>query len=166
MDTKDLLKMELEMSSSMTLKLLEDMNDAPLTAPTPNGGNHPLWIAGHLAYSIGSLINNMMLGEDNPLAEWKELFDGGTQPVADAAHYPPYDELIAKCQEMHASCMATLESLSESDLDSKSKNCPEEYAPFFGTYRQCFLITAMHWMMHRGQVADARKAAGREVLEM
>ena len=166
MDTKELLKMDLDMSAGMTLRLIEDMKDAPLTAPTPNGGNHPMWVLGHLAYSMGSLIQGMMLGEDNPLEEWKEIFGAGAPPVAEADHYPPFAEVLTKCKAAHQKTLDILESLSEADLDSKSKNCPEEYAPFFGTYRQCFLVTAMHWMMHRGQVADARRAAGREVLEM
>jgi hypothetical protein len=86
---------------SSTLTLLEDMRDAPLTFPTPNGGCHPLWI----------------LDEPNPLASWESMFCRGTEPVADASAYPP-------------------------------------------------LLMANHWLAHRGQVADARRAAGRERIGM
>lgn len=162
MQTKELLKMNLEACTGMILPMFEDMKDAPLTSPTPKGGNHPLWVIGHLAYSEGALLQEMMLGESNPLAEWKEIFSNGTEPVDDADKYPPYDEVLAKLQEVHQSNMALLGSMSEDDLDTASKACPPEYEGFFGTYRQCFQQIANHWWMHQGQVADARRAVGRK----
>jgi uncharacterized damage-inducible protein DinB len=164
MQSKDLLKMNLEMATGMVQSLIEDMKDAPLTFPTPKGGSHPLWVLGHLAYSEGSILHEMMLGESNPLAEWKEIFADGTEPVSDADKYPPFDEVLAKCQEIHQASMALLGSLSEDDLDTSSKRCPPKYEGYFGTYRQCFQMVANHWLMHRGQVADARRAAGRRPL--
>ena len=164
MQSKDLLKMNLEACQDMLLPMIEDMKDAPLTFPTPKGGNHPLWVLGHLAYSEGGIIQKMMLGESNPLAEWKEVFGDGTEPTNDADKYPPFDEVMAKCQEVHQANVALLDSLSEEDLDRSSKACPPEYESYFGTYRLCFLMVARHWMMHYGQVADARRAAGRKRL--
>ncbi len=162
MQSKDSLKMNLELTLGVVLPLIEDMKDAPLTFPTRKGGNHPLWVLGHMAYSEGSIIQEMMLGESNPLAEWKEIFGSGVDPVSDAATYPPFDEVLTKCKAAHQANMDLLDSLSEEDLDTKSKGCPEEYAGFFGTYRQCFHMIANHWWMHYGQVADARRADGRK----
>jgi len=34
------------------------------------------------------------------------------------------------------------------------------YEDTFGTYRLCLQYVADHWYMHRGQLADARRAAG------
>ncbi len=164
MESKDLLKLNLENCTSMILPMLEDMKDAPLTFPTSKGGNHPLWIAGHLAYSEGSLIQEMMLGQANPLADWKEIFSDGTEPSGDADKYPPLDEVLAKLQEMHQATMALLDSMSEDDLDTPTKNCPPDYEEFFGTYRRCFQMIASHWLMHQGQAADARRMAGRKPL--
>jgi len=98
MQSKDLLKMNLEANISMALPLIEDMRDAPFTFPTPNGGNHPLWVLGHLAYNIGSLTEEIMLGGPNSLSEWKEIFDFGTEPTNDAEKYPPFDEVLEKCK--------------------------------------------------------------------
>lgn len=164
MQSKDLLKMNLEACKSMLLPMIEDMKDVPLTFPTAQGGNHPLWVLGHLAYSEGKLLQEMMLGESNPLDDWKEIFSDGTEPVGEADKYPPLDEVLAKLHEVHHSTMALLDSMSEDDLDTPSKNCPPEYKMFFGTYRQCFQQVASHWLMHQGQVADARRAAGRKPL--
>jgi len=164
MQSKDLLKINLENCMGMILPMLEDMKDAPLTFPTSKGGNHPLWIAGHLAYSEGSLIQEMMLGQLNPLANWKDIFSDGTEPTGDADKYPPFDEVMVKLQEVHQATVALLDSMSEDELDTPSKNCPPEYEGFFGTHRRCFQMVASHWLMHQGQVADARRMAGRKRL--
>ena len=161
MQSKELLKMTLEMSRAMVLQLIEDMKDAPLTFPTLKGGCHPLWILGNVTLAEGTFVREYILGEPNPVAEWNDIFGAGTEPVADAAKYPPFHEVMAKSQEVREGTMALLDSFSEGDLDKPSK-APVKRQAYFGTARQCFLMTALHWMMHRGQVADARRAAGRK----
>ncbi len=166
MQSKELLKANLEMNMGMTLSLIEDMRDAPLTFPTPNGGNHPLWVLGHMAYEEGTVLQEFMLGTSNPLAEWKEMFSNGVEPTDDVETYPPFDKVMAKCREVHQANLALLDSMSETDLDMSSQGCPPEYEGLFGTYRRCFQMVAGHWLMHHGQVADARRAAGRKPLQV
>ena len=161
MQSKELIRLNLDLSARAVLPLIEDMADAPLTAPTPNGGNHPLWVLGHLTYSEGSLVNFMALGEKHPLAEWKDLFGIGTQPVYDEGVYPAMDEVLGRFAALRAGTLERLEALGEDELDTQSKKCPEDYRDRFGTYRLCFMMAANHWFMHRGQVADARRALGR-----
>jgi len=161
MQSKELLRTNLEMTHGFVLGLIEGMKDAPLTFPTPKGGNHPLWVLGHSTYAEAGIIQEKMLGKSNPLPEWKDVFGDGTEPVDDADKYPPFDEVMAKCQEVRQATMTLFDSLSEADLDTPSKGCDPKFAKYFGTYRLCFLFVANHWMMHRGQVADARRAAGR-----
>src|SRR5207248_5467326 len=50
MKTVEFIRMSLDMSAAMTMGLIDDMKDQPLTFPTPKGGNHPLWVMGHLAW--------------------------------------------------------------------------------------------------------------------
>ena len=164
MQSKELLKIAINTAYGITLPLLEDMADTPMTFPTANGGNHPTWIVGHLAYSTGGVIWGVMQGKENPLAEWKDLFAGGTEPQGDAEKYPPYDQLLAKFQEMHNETLELLESMSEEDLDQPSKQCPEGREGFFGTYRQCFLAMAIHLSNHRGQISDCRRSLERKPL--
>ena len=161
MQSKELLKTTLEMSRGMVLQLIEDMKDAPLTFPTANGGCHPLWVLGNVTLAEGTFVREWIVGESNPLAEWNDIFGSGTEPVADDAEYPPFSEVMAKSHEVRKETMALLDSFSEEDLDKTSK-APAQRQAYFGTNRQCFLMTALHWMMHRGQVADARRAAGRK----
>jgi hypothetical protein len=100
-----------------------------------------------------------MLGEPNPLAEWEEVFDGADTP-ADAGLFPPFQQVLVRCREMRQSTMALLDTFSEDDLDTGSAKTPKGVEDTFGTYRRCFQFVADHWYMHRGQLADARRAAG------
>lgn len=49
------------------------------------------------------------------------------------------------------------------DLQSAALVSPQ-FELYFGTWRHMFLMRAMHWMNHRGQLADCRRAAGRPPL--
>jgi len=164
MQSKDLLTAGLQTTMGLVLPMLEDLKDSKLVAPTSAGGNHAWWIAGHLAFSEGHVLWEMMRGEANPNADWKELFAGGTQPDADGAGYPDYEEILSQYQALREQTYSLLASFSEEDLDQEAKNVPEDRKAFFGTYRQCFFAITLHGMMHRGQLADVRRALGREVM--
>lgn len=163
MKTVDFIRTGLDMSAEMTLALAEDMKEIPLTSPTPKGGNHPLWVLGHLAWSEGQFLQ-IMLGRENPLAHWKELFGNGSEPSAEAARYPTFDVVKKAFLDQRAEVVKVLNTLTDADLDQPSKACPPELKQFVGTYGQCFLLAIMHPMTHRGQVADARRAVGRKPL--
>lgn len=164
MKTVDFVKMSLEMSQGWIMGLATDMKDAPFARPTPNGGNHPLWNLGHLVYSEANLLHEFILGDENPIADWKEKFGQGcAEPTDNPADYPTYDEVLAKFEEVRASTMAALENMTDEDFD-KDSHAPEEMKEFFGKISQCFAAMCMHFTFHGGQIADARRAAGRAVL--
>lgn len=166
MKTVDFIRMGLDRSARATLALIEDMKEQPLTFPTPKGGNHPLWVLGHLAHTEGELIQRVMLGQANPVGHWEGLFGRGSEPSADPTRYPALDEIKKAFQDLRAETLEVLSTLTDADLDQPSKGCPPELREFVGTYGQCFLITILNTMTHRGQVADARRAAGRKPLKM
>ena len=162
MKTVDFIRKGLEGSARAALLMIDDMKNAPFTFPTPNGGNHPLWVLGHITYVEGQLVQTIMLGRPNPVANWGELFGMKSEPTADPSRYPPLDEIREKFLSCTAETMKLLDSLSDADLDQASKGCPPEMKEFIGTYGQCFLVIIFNTMTHRGQVADARRAAGRK----
>ncbi len=164
MKTIDYIRMGLETSKGMTLGLLEDMKDAPLAQPTVNGGNHSLWILGHWAYSEANIISHIIQGNENPLIGWKEIFGMGGDPSTEASDYPSWDEVAQKLDEVREHTLEVLAGLSEEDLELPSKNCPPGREAFFGTIGKCFLVATLHPVMHRGQVADSRRALGRPPL--
>ena len=158
MQSIDLIRQNLVNSEKIVLSRIEDMRDHSCVFPTPNGGCHTLWVLGHLAYIEALVIQEFMLGEPNSLTEWKDLFDGD-EILADASDYPNFDQVLAKCRDMRQITLKHIDSLTEVDLDKSSQKAPESAKDLFGTYRQCLQFVADHWYMHRGQLADARRAA-------
>jgi uncharacterized damage-inducible protein DinB len=163
MKTVQFIRMSLDMSQHQVMSLIDDMKDAPLTFPTPKGGNHPLWVLGHLAWTEGQ-IRHVMLGRENPLDSWTPTFGFGSEPTAVASDYPPFDEVKQTYLNLRAESIKLLDSLTDADLDRASECCPPEAKQFAGTYAQCFMVLIVHTMAHHGQVADARRAAGRKRL--
>ena len=162
MQTRDLLVMANQHAFALTMPLLEDLRTASLVPPT-TGGNHAHWVLGHLLVSEGN-FRTMMRGGEHPYAALQTQFGGKSTPDATGAGYRTYDELLAELNTEHQAMMTWLESLTEADLDQTSAQCPPGFEDFFGTWRQVLLMRPMHWMTHRGQLADSRKAAGREPL--
>ncbi len=138
---------------------VEDMKDHCMVFPTPRGGCHTLWVLGHLAYIEGQVVRQFMLGEANPLDSWEQLFDG-PDVSGDPDDYPLFDEVLVTCREMRRSTAQEIDSMSEVELDAASISAPSGFENVFGTRRLCLQFVADHWYMHRGQLADARRAAG------
>lgn len=161
MQSIELIRDNLGRSLDRVLAHVEDMREHCTVTPTARGGGHTLWVLGHLAYVEALAVRSFMLGEENPLAEWEELFDGAGVK-ADEEDFPPFDLVLAKCREMRRSTLSLLETLSEEDLDKISARVPPGYEDLFGSFRLCLQYLADHWYMHRGQLADARRAAGVE----
>src|SRR5262245_40004623 len=155
----DLIRDNLKKSADRVLTRVEEMRDHAVTFPTPNGGCHTLWVLGHLAYIEALVIRDFMLGEPNPLAAWRDLFDDD-DTSGDASRYPPFDEVLATCRATRQSTITLVDRLAEEDLDRISANVPRGYEDTFGTWRLCLQYVADHFYMHRGHLADARRAAG------
>jgi uncharacterized damage-inducible protein DinB len=136
------------------------MSDAATTFPTPNGGCHPLWVLGHLALVEG-MIPGVLFGDKNPAGEWQHYFGEDSDPVSNAGAYPSFAEVREKYVQLREQNLKLLESLSEEDLDKPTKAPPKGREREFSTYGRSFLALALHQMMHRGNVTDAWRAAGR-----
>jgi uncharacterized damage-inducible protein DinB len=163
MHTKDAIKFALNLSNQAVLSVIDDMSDAATTFPTPNGGCHPLWVLGHLTLVEGA-IPAALFAEKNPVADWQQYFGENSKPVADASTYPPFAEVREKYLQLRERNLNILESLSEADLDKPTKAPPQGREREFATYGQSFLVLALHQTMHRGNLTDARRAAGRTAL--
>ena len=159
MDSIDLIRDNLVKSHERVLARVEEMRDHALVFPTPNGGCHTLWVLGHLAYIESQVVHAFLLGEENPLAAWESVFDG-PDVSGDAALFPPFDDVLARLRATRAATLSLLETFGEADLDRASAKTPRGFEDTFGTVRLCLQFVADHTYMHRGQLADARRAAG------
>ena len=163
MNAIDVIKTALRISDQGMTRLVEDMRDAPLTPPTPRGGNHPLWVLGHITFVEGS-VPHILFGEPNPVERWAPLFAPGTEPTSNAADYPPFDEIFRMYRELRARNLELLDRIGEAGLAKPTVAPPRGLEDVLRTAGDTFLLVALHQMNHRGQVADARRAAGRKPL--
>lgn len=147
------------MTDEALVNLVSDLREAPLTQPTSAGGNHPLWILGHLAVVEGSL-HEALLGEANPVESWKPLFGMGTEPRTDASLYPSFDEVLSKVRELRQETLRLLERYGDEGLDSPPHTVPPGFEEVMPTRGHAFQLIALHQMVHYGQIADARRVAG------
>lgn len=163
MQSKELLLIANQQCAMMVVPMLEDLRTASLISPTPNGGNHAHWVLGHLVLSEGQ-FRSTMDGSPNPYEELRPLFGAKSTPSPNVEGYPTYDELLSRLKAAHELTLAWVGGMTEEDLDQRSVGAPPGFEMFFGTWRQVLLMRAMHWMNHRGQLADCRRAAGRPAL--
>ena len=159
MDSRDLIAENLRRSRALTLSRVEDMRAHCLVCASPRGGPHTLWVLGHLAYIEGLVTRTFMLGEPNPFADWEDPFDGAEVSL-NPEDYPPFDTVLERCHGARAATLTLLDGLEEAELDQPGSAVPEGWEDTFGTYRRCLQYVADHWYMHRGHLADARRAAG------
>jgi len=158
--TKDAIRYTLEMAEEGVLQPLASIEDAPTTFPTSNGGCHPLWVLGHLAY-IEGLTHQLLEIGDNPVAGWAKYFEQGTTPTDDVSQYPPFAEVRSRYIELRKRTLKKFESMSEADLDTPTKFQPAGLEKHFDTYGKTLLTLALHQTLHRSHITDAVRAAGR-----
>lgn len=162
MTTKDAIRFALNFSNDITLRSLDQIQDAPLTFPTSKGGCHPLWVAGHLAL-VEAMTHQLIGGGVNLAADWAPLFAPDTNPTADPSQYPAFADVRARYVQLREKNLQLLDSLSEADLDTPVKNPPKGLENHFATYGKALLTLALHQTMHRGQISDSIRSAGRTI---
>lgn len=148
--------------SDMSMKHLSEMKDAPLLRPGPWGGNHAMWIAGHLTVVEGRL-HQMLHGTSNPVHHWKPLFDWGSEPVDDPAVYPPFEEVVQTFRGLRDQTHAFLNEVGEEGLDRPTKCQPPGFSGF-DTVGAAIQIIACHAIGHMGGLTVVRAAAGKQRL--
>jgi uncharacterized damage-inducible protein DinB len=161
--SKSILILANRQCAGLVFPLLEDLRTASLVSPSAGSGNHAHWLLGHLVFSEGR-YREMMQRIPNPCQSLQNMFGGGSQPDPEGAEYPQYEELLSRLRSMDEEFMAWLECTTEEELDQAIAGVPPQFELYFGTWRHMFLMRAMHWMHHRGQLADCRRAAGRPPL--
>jgi hypothetical protein len=160
--TKDAIRFTLKLAEEAMLQSLPAIEDAPLTFPTPQGGCHPMWVLGHLTF-VEAMTHELLGGDVNPIASWGSIFGPTTTAGADAAQYPPFQEVRSRYTQLRNRTLQLLDSLSEVDLDKRVATPPPGLEEHFATYGKSLLTLALHQAMHRSHITDAVRAAGRAV---
>src|SRR5215212_5495433 len=123
MTAMHLIKHAMEMGDRAMMMLLDDLRSAPMTSPTPRGGNHPTWVLGHIAF-VEANVPHVLFGEPNRLAHWAALFAPGSEPTSEPKDYPPFDELLQTYRELRARNLKLLEEIGEGGRDRRTPSPP------------------------------------------
>jgi hypothetical protein len=164
LDSFDVVEAAIRASDDTVLPLIDDMRDHVMVQPTSGGGNHVLWVLGHLACAEAHLYR-MLTGEPHPLEHWRAIFDAGSTPVPDPSSYPPFSEVREAYRYWREKNLTILESAGNEGLSQRPAGpLPDVGREYFATVGHAFVANAIHQAFHGGQVADARRAAGRPPL--
>ncbi len=157
MNAKDLFKHQFTVGREVISRMIADLTDEDMLVAPARGGNFPLWIIGHLAYSEAFVLHVRIKGGANPLPQWERTLGRGSQPVPGGAGYPPRQELWAAFLQRRNELVAFVEAQSDADFDrpTGAEN------PFFGTVGKVLGMLATHQFFHAGQIADVRRQLGR-----
>lgn len=126
---------------------------------------HVAWQVGHLAVSDYNLCLRRVRGrtpaDESLLSDaFNEHFKLGSQPVADAAKYPPVSEIVRVFDAVHAQSLKELGAMSDEELDVPV----EQPHPVFKTKLGAIDYASSHDMVHNGQIGLLRRLMGKPAL--
>ena len=128
-----------------------------------DGGVHPAWCVGHLAW-VANRVLALCGGEPKIDTEgWKPLFGGGSTPTSDPGAYPGWEELKDIWRQGHADVVQAVPGLGAEALSQPNPNDRmREQLPTVGDFLS-FVLTA-HEAMHLSQLSTWRRVQGRPPL--
>ncbi len=140
-----------------TLDLLRDIPNDKLGHQLTPGGNHALWILGHLANSDNFFHTTVGRSSSSLPETWNDLFGMNSKPLGDPAKYPALDEL----QQRMAECRETLISWARSMTPQQlAAPLPDDLATFAPNCCALLPCIAWHEGIHAGQLTMIRRDLG------
>lgn len=156
------VKHNLHFNVGFMKNLLQGIDAGKLTHQPRPGMNHPLWIVGHLAWTMEFPAKLLGVAYKAPDG-WDKLFGMKSKPVDDAAKYPAITALLAELDRGIQVIGPALDSLSAEALAAEM---PEEgFRQMMPTVGDglTFILNS-HIAMHTGQLSAWRRACGMPAL--
>jgi hypothetical protein len=163
MTGKDAVSVSLHATKNILGTYLGDLSDADLLVrPLPNA-NHIAWQLGHLISSEPQLVRMGV-----PSAQFPELPAGFAQahsPEASKSEstqgYLKKNDYLALFDKVRAATLATLNGLSDADLDKPTTGSMAKFAPTVGAL---LILVSNHTLMHAGQFTSVRRKLNRPIV--
>ena len=113
----------LEAARKHTLQIADGVPEANRLKQLQEGKATPLWLLGHLANTINTLVVVYTLQQESLLSREKSIlfapdFVGGKAPSSNADEYPAWEDVIALYNEVFDKALAGLKALDDSVLDN------------------------------------------------
>ncbi len=157
--------MDLKQRIIWQLQTIRQLGDQMLAAFTTSedwthqifpGANHPLWIAGHIAF-VDNRILGVFFSKSVDKSGYTEKFGRASKPSSNPADYPPAAEVLEFRRERRAVLLDCIGTLPDTDFE---KPVPPGLPPFVQNGGQMFSFIAVHEGIHTGQLSMCRRALG------
>lgn len=162
MKARDAIRHTLNSSTRVMMSYLEDLSDAEIMIRPVDGANHIAWQLGHLIAAERYFLEAVKAGASPKLpAGFASAHSKETSSIDDGAKFLSKSEYLKLFESQRAATLATLESLSEEELDLPTPDKLQALAPNQGALLN---LAGTHMLMHVGQFAIVRRKLGRPVL--
>ncbi len=162
MNSREAIKVGLDMAEFVSLGYLEDLTEAELLHRPAPTANHINWQLGHIIASENHIMGAAVPGSMPALpAGFAEKYTKETASSNDPAKLLTKAELLKVYREQRAATLVALTKLSDQDLDKPS---PEMIRPYAPNLAAAVSMQGSHWLMHAGQWAVVRRQLGRAPL--
>jgi uncharacterized damage-inducible protein DinB len=160
MNGKEAIQHALRSSQKLFNWYLSDLSDADLLVRPVSNANHIAWQLGHL------ISAELMFGKQLNGAIYPPLPAGFADQHAKATStqdtgFKTKQEYVALFNQARETTIASVEKLSEKDLDHPTQGDIAKFAPTLG---DLLLLAASHVLMHAGQFTVVRRKLGKPVL--
>ncbi len=142
-----------------TLKLVADLTDDQLTIQPAPKMNHPAWVLGHLLMVEANFLS--LLGGTAPALEanWKEIYGGGSVPVADKTRYKPKQFYLDQLAQIRSQIIEKLKAVKPEQLAQPHPD-PARRDRFPTIGHTVFMYGTWHEGYHAGQLSAWRRVQG------
>jgi len=141
----------------VTLGLLEDIPEDKLFHQITPGGNHAVWVVGHLTVTDDDTLAKLAGREAKCPEAWRSLFGMGSKPTGNPGDCPSISDLRQHLDLRREELVEWFKSLDEAKLAS---SLPEELGTIAKTYGASMSTLAVHEGLHAGQLTMIRKSLG------
>ncbi len=123
------------------------------------GGNHMLWNAGHIAWSLSVDLGETIGVPPQLPPVYNRLFAFGSDTLADAKEYPSIEEILDVIEETAERVASFLESLDDMFLESPlARDSP--LSDYYPTVGELVASNGFHTGYHLGQIGLLRRIQG------
>jgi hypothetical protein len=158
MNAKDAIRYLLESNQNMIGMYVSDLSDADLLVRPAPGANHIAWQLGHLIIAEVNFFLPKVPGAKPAALPPGFVEQHSKDTVNSDSGFKTKDEYLKLFNTVRAATLATVDGLSDADLDKESG---WQMAPTVG---KVLLFIGSHDMMHAGQFTVVRRKLGKPVL--
>ncbi len=163
MTGKDAVKSVLRSTESIMDMYLGDLSDAEILERPAPSANHIAWQLGHLIKSEIELVKSQVSSAVYPElpAGFAERHTKEASRVDPPKGFAGKTEYLNLFKKVRGATIATLDKLSDADLDKPTTGQMAPFAPRLGDF---FILVSNHVLMHAGQFTALRRKLGKPVL--